>query len=126
MAGLLDSIFNSPEGRMGMGLLALGQMPKSQGMAGLMGLLASQDGMVGDSSLPIGMRLAAAQEVKRLQQKYMHLNGGDVGNEQPQQTTQPAQREFSMLPKAADFDGKRMRAPDGTIYRSSGGRWNEE
>ncbi len=28
---------------MGIGLLALGQMPKSQGMAGLMGLLASQD-----------------------------------------------------------------------------------
>lgn len=43
MAGLLDAVFNSPEGRMGMGLLALGQMPKSQGMAGLMGLLASQD-----------------------------------------------------------------------------------
>ncbi len=43
MAGLLDSIFNTPEGRMGLGLLALGQMPKSQGMAGLMGLLASQD-----------------------------------------------------------------------------------
>jgi hypothetical protein len=43
MAGLLDSIFNSPEGRMGLGLLALGQMPKSQGMQGLMGLLASQD-----------------------------------------------------------------------------------
>lgn len=41
--GLLDSIFNSPEGRMGLGLLALGQMPKSQGMQGLMGLLASQD-----------------------------------------------------------------------------------
>lgn len=43
MAGLLDSIFNSPEGRMGLGLLALGQMPKSQGMPGLMGLLAAQD-----------------------------------------------------------------------------------
>ena len=43
MAGLLDYVFNSPEGRMGLGLLALGQMPKSQGMAGLMGLLASQD-----------------------------------------------------------------------------------
>ena len=39
MAGLLDSIFNTPEGRMGLGLLALGQMPKSQGMPGLMGLL---------------------------------------------------------------------------------------
>ena len=43
MAGLLDYVFNSPEGRMGLGLLALGQMPKSQGMQGLMGLLASQD-----------------------------------------------------------------------------------
>jgi hypothetical protein len=43
MAGLLDYVFNSPEGRMGLGLLALGQMPKSQGMPGLMSLLASQD-----------------------------------------------------------------------------------
>lgn len=43
MAGLLDAVFNSPEGRMGLGLLALGQMPKSQGFPGLMGLLASQD-----------------------------------------------------------------------------------
>ena len=40
MAGLLDAVFNSPEGRMGMGLLALGQMPKSQGKQGLMGILA--------------------------------------------------------------------------------------
>ena len=37
MAGLLDYVFNSPEGRMGLGLFALGQMPKSQGMQGLMG-----------------------------------------------------------------------------------------
>lgn len=43
MAGLLDSIFNTDEGRFGLGLLALGQMPKSQGMPGLMSLLASQD-----------------------------------------------------------------------------------
>lgn len=43
MAGLLDSIFNSPEGRMGLGLLALGQMPRNQGFQGLMGLMASQD-----------------------------------------------------------------------------------
>ena len=32
MAGLLDYVFNSPEGRMGWACLALGQMPKSQGM----------------------------------------------------------------------------------------------
>lgn len=83
-------------------------------------------GRVGESSLPIGMRLAAAQEVKRLQQKYMHLNGGEAGGEQPQQAQQPAQREFSMLPKATEFDGKRMRGPDGTVYRSAGGKWVKE
>ena len=31
MAGPFDYVFNSPGGRMGLGLLALGQMPKSQG-----------------------------------------------------------------------------------------------
>lgn len=41
MAGLLD--FNDPETRMGLGLLALSQMPRSQTAQGLMGLLASQD-----------------------------------------------------------------------------------
>lgn len=39
--GLLD--FNDPGTRMGLGLLALGQMPRSQGFQGLMGLMASQD-----------------------------------------------------------------------------------
>lgn len=43
MAGLLDSIFNTQEGRMGLGLLALGQAPRAQGFQGLMGLLAAQD-----------------------------------------------------------------------------------
>ena len=41
MAGLLD--FNSPETRMGLGLLALSQMPRQQGFQGLMGLLSAQD-----------------------------------------------------------------------------------
>lgn len=41
MAGLLD--FNDPGTRMGLGLLALGQMPRNQGFQGLMGLMASQD-----------------------------------------------------------------------------------
>lgn len=41
MPGLLD--FNDPQTRMGIGLLALGQMPRSQGFQGLMGLLAQQD-----------------------------------------------------------------------------------
>ena len=40
MAGLLD--FNDPETRMGLGLLALSQMPRSQGFQGLLGLLAQE------------------------------------------------------------------------------------
>lgn len=40
MAGLLD--FNDPQTRMGIGLLALGQMPRSQGMQGFLGLLAQE------------------------------------------------------------------------------------
>jgi hypothetical protein len=43
MAGLFD--FNNPEMRMGLGLLALGQMPKAQGFQGLMGLLANEGSM---------------------------------------------------------------------------------
>lgn len=41
MAGLLD--FNDPGTRMGLGLLALSQMPRQQGFQGLMGLLSAQD-----------------------------------------------------------------------------------
>ncbi|ALK96973.1 hypothetical protein AB595_22920 [Massilia sp. WF1] len=33
---------------------------------------------------------------------------------------------FNMLPPAAQFDGKRMRADNGTIYRSVGGKWVKE
>ena len=43
MAGLLDSIFNTQEGRMGLGLLALGQAPRSQAMPGLLSLMNSMD-----------------------------------------------------------------------------------
>ena len=43
MNGLLDSIFNTQEGRMGLGLLALGQAPRSQAMPGLLGLMHSMD-----------------------------------------------------------------------------------
>ncbi|WP_343735344.1 hypothetical protein [Acidovorax sp.] len=78
-------------------------------------------GRIGDRNLPIGVRQAAAEEVKRLQQKYAELNGAP-SQQQPSQS----QREFSMLPKATEFEGKRMRAPDGSIYRSVGGKWVKE
>lgn len=95
----------------------------------------TQAGRAADRNLPINIRMAAMDELERLQQKYAKYNGGmqeggaSGGWDAPrgQQTApQAAQREFSMLPKASDYDGKRMRAPDGTIYRSAGGKWVKE
>lgn len=38
----------------------------------------------------------------------------------------PAPQKFDMLPPAAQFDGKRMRADNGTIYVSRSGKWIKE
>jgi hypothetical protein len=76
-------------------------------------------GRIGDRNLPIGVRKAAAEEVRKLQEKYSELNGA-----QPEAPARP--KEFPTLPNAAQYDGKRMRAPDGTIYRSTGGKWTRE
>jgi hypothetical protein len=38
----------------------------------------------------------------------------------------PAPQTFNMLPAAAQFPGKRMRADNGTIYRSDGTKWIKE
>lgn len=37
-----------------------------------------------------------------------------------------AQKEFAMLPPAAQYDGRRMQAGNGTTYRSVGGKWVKE
>lgn len=64
---------------------------------------------------------------ERAQQRAGNQGGATGGWEDRQSQQAPAQqREFSMLPNATQYDGKRMRAPDGTIYRSSGGRWTKE
>lgn len=44
---------------------------------------------------------------------------GQVAKPQPAKT-------FDMLPPAAQYDGKRMRADNGTVYRSVGGKWVKE
>jgi hypothetical protein len=43
---------------------------------------------------------------------------------QPQQPIAP--QKFDMLPAAAQFAGKRMRADNGTVYRSDGTKWIKE
>jgi hypothetical protein len=44
----------------------------------------------------------------------------------PNPMAPPAGQRFNMLPPAAQFDGKRMKADNGTIYVSRGGRWVKE
>lgn len=46
-------------------------------------------------------------------------HGGDKSGGSPQ-------KQFDMLPPAAQYDGKRMQAANGTIYRSRGGKWVKE
>lgn len=64
MAGLLD--FNDPETRMGLGLLALSQAPRSQTAQGLFGLLASQDQAAKDKADAEWKR----QQIARQQQEW--------------------------------------------------------
>lgn len=114
MAGLLDSIFNTPEGRMGIGLLALGQMPKSQGMQGLMGLLASQDAAAkskADSAWQDEARgrqrkeweqadaaAEAAARQKAAEQQYFFGGGGLLGAGAVGGTSEPAMQGAGAIP----------------------------
>ncbi len=45
---------------------------------------------------------------------------------QAQKPAAPAKKEFNSLPNPADFNGKRMKAPDGSIIRSNGKQWVKE
>ena len=114
MAGLLDSIFNSPEGRMGLGLLALGQMPKSQGMPGLMGLLAAQDAATKAKSdtewqgetrgrqrkewTQADAAAEAAARQKAAEQQYFFGGGGLLGAGSVDGTSAPAVQGAGAIP----------------------------
>ncbi|MBP9930253.1 MAG: hypothetical protein KBF63_13315 [Rhodoferax sp.] len=114
MAGLLDSIFNSPEGRMGLGLLALGQMPKSQGFGGLMGLLASQDaaakakadgewqgearGRQRKEWTQADAAAEAAARQKAAEQQYFFGGGGLLGAGAVGGTSEPAVQGAGVIP----------------------------
>jgi hypothetical protein len=80
-------------------------------------------GAVGDDSLPVAQRMAAAQEVKRLQQKYAQLNG--YSNQSPS-GAQPARQLLNDLPSAAP-KGTRVRdTQTGEIKMFNGLSWVRE
>lgn len=45
---------------------------------------------------------------------------------QAEPATPPAKKTFAALPPARQYDGKRMKGEDGTIYKSTGGKWVKE
>ncbi len=66
-----------------------------------------------------------ATELKRIMGATASaVRAGGSGAEASSSANQPAR--FGMLPKAADYAGKRMQADDGTIYKSNGARWVKE
>jgi hypothetical protein len=56
--------------------------------------------------------LAAGRSVAELMSRKKAVDAG-----------QPAQREFQSMPDPATLAGKRIQAPDGTIYKSDGKKW---
>lgn len=76
----------------------------------------TQAGRAADRTIPVPQRIAAMEEVKRLQMKYAGLNGGD--SEKP--------KLFDELPKTAP-KGKRMRNTEtGKVMVFDGLSWKEE
>lgn len=62
---------------------------------------------------------------RRALDKIEELYGSGKAPDQPAPASAPAQK-FNMLPPAKDYAGKRMKADDGTIYRSNGTSWVKE
>lgn len=83
---------------------------------------------VGDRTKPVAQRLAAAQELQGLQQKYAELNGikssggasGDWSQEQPKSNT------IQELPKTASMGARVRDTSTGKILRFNGLQWKEE
>jgi hypothetical protein len=73
---------------------------------------------VGQMMKEIDAARAAPKNVRK--QLSADVSGSDSG----QQATQA--QKFNMLPPAAQYDGKRMQADNGTVYRSVGGNWVQE
>ena len=87
--------------------------------------------VVGDDAATVKRKNIARAAAERDMELPAGRGVGRVGGAQGSWDAPPAasggvQREFSMLPNAAQFDGKRMRAPDGTVYRSRNGQWAKE
>lgn len=84
-----------------------------------------QAGRVADRTLPTAERIAAAEEVKKIQNKYLHLNGGaaNTGGATGDFSGKPQGQSFDAKPPAQQHKGKFATFPDGKRYQSDGMIW---
>ena len=117
-----------------LGFDRLQQMREMSPTGGALGAVAVQELIALQSTVAsLDQAQSPAQLRKSLDKVQQHYNnwlntvkkGAPVATEQPAQPAQ-SQKSFSMLPNATQYDGKRIQGPDGTIYRSSGGKWVKE
>lgn len=81
-------------------------------------------GNVGDRTKPIEQRLASLRAAQQMIQIWE--DRAKTGGAVPAQSPSAQPKMFDMLPAASQFAGKRMQAPNGTIYRSDGTKWVQE
>ncbi|MBC7603870.1 MAG: hypothetical protein H7255_14580 [Ramlibacter sp.] len=83
-------------------------------------------GTVGDSKRPVEQRLAAAKEVRSLQDKYASMNGYGGKEQAPQQSVQPAQKQMlDSLPASAPKGQKVRDTATGKVLEFNGQSWIE-
>lgn len=101
-------------------------IPKAPGAQTDFELRQYQDaaGNIGDNTRPLSQRKKALETVQNLID--MWESRVKAGGTAPAQSPSAQPRTFDILPAASQFAGKRMQAPNGTIYRSDGTKWVQE
>lgn len=84
-----------------------------------------QAAAVGDRTKPLSTRLAAAEELKGLQDKYASMNGIQQPG-QPSQSQQPAAKVIDALPKTATVGTRVRDTTTGKILKFDGLKWKDE
>lgn len=104
--------------------MLVSKMPKMSGPQSDKDVLLYKQmaGQIGDTTIPKDTKLAAMATIREINQRYIDST--------PNKPLNPArgseQQSFNMLPPAKDYDGKRMKSDNGTVYRSTNGKWVKE
>lgn len=92
----------------------ISKMPKMSGPQSDKDVLLYKQmaGQIGDPTIPAAQKRAAMGSIRELNQRYAGMQGATAPN-----------GSFNSMPNPAQYTGKRIQAPDGTIYKSNGSSW---